>query len=93
MKIDVNKDIEEANREIAVLHIKGKITVMSPYELTNTEIKKIKELFPAAADSEVVNVVDGNIYSGLIIKIGSRIIDLTLNGALQNLRKQIYESN
>lgn len=81
------------SKEISVLHVNGKITVMSSYKLESDELLKIKDLFPAAKDSEIINVVDENIYSGLIIKIGTRMIDLTLNGALQNLRKQIYESN
>lgn len=83
-------DLEE---DITLTHIPGKTTVMSGYSLSDAELKKIVELFPEAKKNAIVNIVDKNIISGLIIKVGSRMIDMTLNGALQNLHKQMYESN
>jgi len=86
-------DIESINEEIKVYHIPDKVTIMSAYELSEDELTSVRKMFPALKEAEIVNLVDKNIFSGLIIKIGTRIVDLTLNGALQNLKKQIYESN
>lgn len=92
MTSDMANKIPE-NSEINVIHFRDKATVMSPYQLSEEELSTIKKLFPELKNGEVVNVVDPKILSGLIIKIGTKLIDLTLNGALQNLKKQIYESN
>lgn len=83
-------DLEE---DITLTHIPDKMTVMSGYSLSDAELKKIVELFPEVKKNAIVNVVDKNIISGLIIKVGSRMIDMTLNGALHKLKKQMYESN
>lgn len=80
------------NKEIVVVHIEGKATVMSPYLLSEKDLEKVKEKVPELKNTQVVNLVDKNIYAGCIVKVGSKLIDLTLNGALQNLKKQIYES-
>jgi F0F1-type ATP synthase delta subunit len=93
MKRDLDKELEQFNREVTIVHIPDTITVMSPYKLTPAELQTIKKLLPSVKDSAVKNVVDENIYSGVVIKVGSKMIDLTLNGALQNLKKQMYESN
>lgn len=79
--------------EISVIHVLDKVTIMSGYELTKGEIDTIKNSYPQIKDAKLLNVVDQNIISGVIIKIGTRLIDLTLNGALQKLRKNLYESN
>ncbi len=92
MTNDVTNKTPE-NSEINVIHFRDKATVMSSYRLSEEELSSIKKLFPELKNGEVINVVDSKILSGLIIKIGTKLIDLTLNGALQNLKKQIYESN
>lgn len=83
---------DEKNNEIIIFHIDGKATVMSPYYLSDNELEKLRKKVPELGGIELVNLVDKNIYSGCIVKVGSKLIDFTLNGALQNLKKQIYES-
>lgn len=92
MKTDTN-NIKKEEEDVIVYHIKDKVTIMSPYKLSETEIKRIKEAVKILSDKEIVNIIDPNIYSGFIVKIGSKLMDYTLNGALQHLKQQIYESN
>ena len=83
----------KVEQELSVVHVSDKATVMSGYELTKKEVDTIKNSYPQLRDVKLLNVVDKNIISGVIIKIGTQLIDLTLNGALQNLRNNMYESN
>ncbi|QQG43842.1 MAG: F0F1 ATP synthase subunit delta [Candidatus Roizmanbacteria bacterium] len=93
MDDDLRNQIDKLSKEITIINIKDKVTIMSPYKLGDNEMQKIKDLLPVIKNFDIVNVVDENIYSGLIIKIGTKMIDLTLNSALQNLRKKIYEGH
>jgi F0F1-type ATP synthase delta subunit len=92
MDEDMKSKVDEFN-DMVVAHYDDRATVMSGYKLSKSEIDDIKSLIPALKDVRIENEVDSRIFSGLIIKVGTRLLDLTLNGALQNLRKTMYESN
>jgi F0F1-type ATP synthase delta subunit len=93
MSTDLELKAKQLTDAITLVHLKDTVTIMTAYKLSHEEIGRITELFPALQDRKIINMVDATILSGLIIKVGTRIFDLTLNSALENLRKQIYESN
>ncbi|GEM_PF-4163454 len=79
--------------DVVVLHVPDTATVMSCYKLSEKELSTIKNSYPQLKGVKLQNVLDQNIISGVVIKIGTSLIDLTLNGALHNLRQNLYESN
>lgn len=72
---------------------KSLIKVKSSYSLDRKEKELIIKKFPALNWSDAQYVVDESIIAGIIINVGSRIIDMSLKGALSNLQNTIYESN
>lgn len=73
---------------------KRQVTIISPYKLDETEIAIIKDRIPLIKKShgEIKNKVDPNLTAGVIIKFGSKIMSLTLESQLSNLKKILYES-
>jgi F-type H+-transporting ATPase subunit delta len=62
--------------------------VVSAEKLTAAQIKKIKEELKASvgSDVELSETVDPSILGGLIVKVGSRMVDNSLRTKLQNLK-------
>lgn len=67
------------------------VTVVSTYPLSKGELAMLKKNVPKLKDSVIKNEVDKDILGGLIIRIGSKMIDLSLRRELQNLKKVVYE--
>ncbi|OGK10070.1 hypothetical protein A2767_00390 [Candidatus Roizmanbacteria bacterium RIFCSPHIGHO2_01_FULL_35_10] len=70
---------------------KIRATVISSYKLSAEEIAKIKASFAVINNLEVENQVDRSIMSGVIIKYGSYVIDLSIAGQLNKFKKLFYE--
>ncbi len=94
MKIDtIQAEVDKLTEALTITHIKDTVTIMSPYALSEAEIAHVKNTIHGLENIKLVNIVDKELLSGIIVKIGTRMYDLSLNGILQSLRKQIYESN
>lgn len=68
------------------------VIVVSSYPLSMEEINLIKKAIPAMAGGEVKNEVDKKIMAGVIIKIGSLVIDQSLLTKVNKYLKNIYEN-
>ncbi|MCX7881359.1 MAG: F0F1 ATP synthase subunit delta [Patescibacteria group bacterium] len=70
-----------------------KIIVFSPYKLNGEELNWLKNYFSFNNDVVWENIVKEDLIGGLIIKIDSKIINLSLKGILDNLKKKLlYET-
>lgn len=71
---------------------KTKIVVISSYKMTEEEINNLLKQLPFIKDpySKIENKVDHNLLAGVIVKFGSKVIDLTLDGKLNSLKKSLY---
>jgi F-type H+-transporting ATPase subunit delta len=83
------RDMIGAFRKLAA-QARGQIAaeVVSAEKLTAAQIKKIKEELKASvgSDVELSETVDPSILGGLIVKVGSRMVDNSLRTKLQNLK-------
>lgn len=70
-----------------------KIKVFSAYSLTDEEKNLIKKKVKGFDWNEVDYELDDSLIAGIVIKKGSQIINLSLKGALANLKKLVYESD
>jgi len=68
---------------------KQKIIVISTYKFEQTELIQLSNLFPHFTNKEIVNVIDKNIIGGMVIKIGSKIIDLSILSELNKIKNNI----
>jgi len=66
-----------------------KTVIVSPYKLGESEIRSIEEKFPFIKGTTIENDIDETIMAGIIIKSGSKIVDVSLGSKLRNLKKSI----
>jgi F-type H+-transporting ATPase subunit delta len=82
-------DIARAFRRLLAAH-RGEVAaqVTSAYDLSDQELAAIKSELSAAMKTEVdvERTVDPSILGGLIVKVGSRMVDSSLRTKLQGLR-------
>ena len=70
----------------------GLVEVITPYKLHEAEERELKDKFPFMKDAIVTFSVDASILAGVIIKYGTKMIDLSLKSELTNLTHRLYES-
>lgn len=82
-------DMARDFRRLLAAH-RGEIaaSVTSAYELSDAEVSAIKSELSAAmkTDVDVERVVDPAILGGLVVKVGSRMVDSSLRTKLQGLK-------
>lgn len=92
MKIDPNlkEDLKQyiQNR---MSHQKNIVTLVSPYTLSTEEINSLTANLPLLHDAEIKQEKDTDIMAGVVIKFGSKMIDLSLKSELQKLQQKLYE--
>ncbi len=70
-----------------------KAVITSAYKLESSEIDALKKQFSIIGEYEVENIINPEIYAGVIINVGTKRIDLSLESGLQNLKQFIYENS
>lgn len=94
MKIDPNiKEDLKRYLEQKIKEEKKQVTIISAYKLSDKEINALYNNFPFLRNSNPKFKIDMNLIAGVIIKIGTKIIDLSINSQLHNLRNIAYEIN
>lgn len=66
-----------------------KTVIVSAYKLAEEEIKSIEQKFPFIKGTTIENKIDESILAGIIIRSGSKIVDISLLSKLRNLKKLI----
>lgn len=94
MKIDphIREELKKY-LEHKIVEQKKRVIIISPYTLSPQEIETIIALFPYIKESELVNRVDREILAGVIIRFGTKVIDLSLASQLKNLQQSFHEIN
>jgi len=67
------------------------VTVLSADFLEIRQKEALQKKFPDFNWKEVVYEIDKSVIAGVIIKVGSRTIDLSLSGTLSKLSNTLYE--
>lgn len=72
-----------------ILESKRKLTIVSAYALDKREIAAIVSTLPDGSHIEPTVEVDKTILGGIIIKYGSKVIDLSLANQLDIFKKHV----
>lgn len=64
------------------------VTVVSAQPLTEDQEKELKSLIPSSK-KEMRQEIDKSLIAGIVVRQGSKILDLSIKGRLQNLENQI----
>jgi F0F1-type ATP synthase delta subunit len=70
---------------------KNRVSVVSGYNLNEEEKRMLKNKLKDLDWETAKFSIDPSLIAGIIITVGSRVIDLSLKGELQNLQNTIYE--
>lgn len=73
------------------LKTNSRVLVYSSYPLSNEDMVEIKRQIPVLANAQIDNQIDKKLLAGVIIKIGSLVIDQSLATKIQKYLKHIYE--
>ncbi len=68
------------------------VTIVAPYELGAEELNLLKKKIHLLENAHISVEVDKSIMAGVVIKYGSRMIDLSLRSELQKLQHTLYET-
>lgn len=71
----------------------NRVFVLSADDLSIDEKKALEKKFTDLNWKEAVYKIDKSIIAGIIIKVGSKTIDLSLSGSLSKLSNTLYEIN
>lgn len=66
-------------------------TLVVPYDISDEEQRAIVEKFPQIKDKKLSVLIDEALMGGFVVTYGSKMIDLSIRGALQSLLKKLYE--
>jgi F-type H+-transporting ATPase subunit delta len=95
-RLFVVQDIIKAYRALAA-KARGEVTaeVTSAVPLNDEQVKVLKDTLKASVGKDVTlqSRVDPSLLGGLIVKVGSRMIDSSLKTKLQNMKVALSEAN
>lgn len=95
MKIDpaLKQDLKNYIRDrLSNKSGKAYVTVVAPYEIGQQELDLLKKKIHLLENAHITVEVDKSIMAGVVIKYGSRMIDLSLRSELQKLQHTLYET-
>lgn len=90
----INPKIKDGLKDFLMEKIQkeqNRVTIYSTDILDFDEKKALEKKFSDLNWAEVVYEIDKSIIAGIIIKVGSRTIDLSLAGLLSKLSNTLYE--
>jgi F-type H+-transporting ATPase subunit delta len=65
------------------------VEVVSSYKLNDEEIDGLRKNISILEKAEITNSIDPSLLAGVIIKFGSKMIDLSIRGELQKLKTKL----
>jgi len=91
MKIDpqIKKDLAARLKEDLATK-KSQVVLVSAYKLDKKEESSLMLKLPILKQAQVKYEVDPKIIAGYVVRVGSKVLDLSLRGQLQNFKKLIY---
>lgn len=66
-----------------------RVQILSPYPLSQEELSLVKKELPFLQEAELENVVDKTLLAGIVLKFGSKMIDLSVKGELRHIKNMV----
>ncbi len=90
--IDIKKQVREFIQQ-KIKEEKNKAVIYAPYKLSQEEIEELKRKFPVLKNRKIEVKIDREILAGFLIRIGSYVLDFTVNDRLKSFKNLIYENS
>ncbi len=91
----LDRNVKEQIKELLLrknTEMEKRVTVISAYQLESDELANLKKYLSKTMQVTIQNKIDPAILGGFVIQYGSKMIDLSLRGRLQQLRQTLYEN-
>ncbi len=91
----LDRNVKEQIKELLLrknTEMEKRVTVISAYQLESDELANLKKYLSKTMQMTIQNKIDPAILGGFVIQYGSKMIDLSLRGRLQQLRQILYEN-
>ncbi|CAN5174701.1 hypothetical protein BH09PAT2_BH09PAT2_11150 [soil metagenome] len=89
LKQEFKQFVHEAQKQHST---KPEVTIVAPYQLGEEELSLLKGKISLLKEAHIKTEVDASLLAGVIIKYGSRMIDITIRTELQKLQHTLYET-
>ncbi len=90
IKPEIREDLKRFLKE-KLQRKQREITIVAPYKLSREDLAEIFEQYPQLESKVVNSEVDPAILAGIIIKQGTKVLDLSLAERIKNLRNLANE--
>lgn len=91
IKPEIKEEIRKFIRE-KLQQRQQEVTVVAPYKLSSEELAEIVDQFPDLKDKQVKTAIDSRLIAGVVIKLGTKVLDLSLAQRIRNLQHLVNES-
>lgn len=94
MSAKINPDLKRDIRAFVMEKLEKDVQyaeIISPYKLSDKELDQYRKQVSDSTSLHVFNTVDESLMAGIIVRIGSQMIDLSLKSELENLKHRLYE--
>ncbi len=91
IKAEIKKDIKRFIRE-GLKKKQEEVTIIAPYTILPDDLQEIIKLYPQLESKKLITVVDPNIIAGVVIKMGTKVLDLSLANKIRNLQHSVNEA-
>lgn len=68
------------------------VEIIAPYDLSEIDITHLRKQINGLEQTEISHTVDKSLMAGIVIRMGSRMLDLSLRTELEHLKHRMYES-
>lgn len=92
IKPEIKEEIRKFIRE-KLLQKQREVTIIAPYRLSAEELQEIVTQFPDLKDKKVNTSVDSSLIAGVVIKQGTKVLDLSLAQRVRNLQHLVNETS
>ncbi len=90
IKPEIREDLKRFLKE-KLQRKQREITIVAPYKLSREDLAEIFEQYPQLESKVINSEVDPAILAGIIIKQGTKVLDLSLAERIKNLRNLANE--
>jgi F0F1-type ATP synthase delta subunit len=90
----IKPEIKEEIKRIIHEKLQSKqqeVTIVAPYRLSSDELQEIFKQLPQLEGKKIVTVVDPSLIAGIIIKQGTKVLDLSIAERVRNLQHLVNE--
>ena len=88
----INPRLKAELKKIALAKMREaqeQVTITSACELTQPMLKQITDMVPQIAGSDIKVIVDEQLLGGIVIRRGSKMIDMSLRSQLHTLETKL----